>query len=630
MPQSKRAIALDNTPADGSDVDADGFFRAQEAIVVSFCAGDKYYYDAAEALEKRLDGMNVAHDIVRMEIPEGVDWIDICRRKIAFYRDMLIKHKRPVVWLDVDSHIMNRPTSMLRSSADITCFLRYFSYLPKFDPDQYARLFAPAYLCFNYNDRVLDFLNYAVELVEGSDEKATDDYFLQEAVMSWPGDMRIMVMKTSDVSRNPEDPNYGNTYFVHGDSGNVDIFKGVAAQHKRGAFALPRQKAVLREGAQSAVKGGRLEHALAFHRRIFELDSNDSEALGKFTDLMRRQKSWGPLGYHLDKHRENPLHAHVVERVEFLSRLDRGQFDKAEAMFKEAVARDSANVGLMKSRTVRYDLDRRAAAAGIPDDARTPMWWMETPYPGNFGDIINPYVIEGLTGIPPKFANGAGRLIAIGSIIKFAKRGDKVWGAGAPSQNQPINPEAVYHAVRGPLTRDLVLQAGADAPEVYGDAAWFLPRIYAPKIAKTHKLGLILHSVHMEAAPPVDPDVRIIDIRRVGPSEIEAFIDEMLSCEALLSTSLHGVIVAHAYGIPVRWCMASDSPRQIHGDGTKFEDYFQSVGRSAPSPLDLSGLDRIDSGLAALCLDQPERPIDLRALAQAAPFAVRPDLLAAL
>ena len=136
--------------------------------------------------------------------------------------------------------------------------------------------------------------------------------------------------------------------------------------------------------------------------------------------------------------------------------------------------------------------------------------------------------------------------------------------------------------------------------------------------------------MHADGGPPVDPDVRVIDIRRVGPAEIEAFIDEMLSCEALLSTSLHGVIVAHAYGIPVRWCVATDAARQIHGDGTKFEDYFQSVGRAAPEPLDISGLERISSDLAGQCLDNPARPIDLKALAEAAPFTIRPDLMASL
>ena len=622
--------ALDSSSSTRDIPEPGGYFTAREAVVISFFAGAQYYHDAADRLRQSLDQMSVDHDIVGLEIPAGSDWIDICRKKVGFIRDMLVKHQRPVVWFDVDAHVVQRPTEMLRSSADVTCFLRNFRYLRKFDPAQFSRLVTPAFMGFQFNARTLDFLAFAAEMAEDSDEKATDDYFVHEAIMKWPGELRFMLLRGADSVANREAPGYKDALFVNGASGNVGAFVGAAAQHKKGAFTLARQKAVLQESARVAIRAGRPENAIVFHKRIFELDQNDTEALGRFTDLMRRREQWGPLGYHLNKHRSNPRHAQTIERVDFLARLDRKEYDQAAAMLTAAEARGSANTGLMKSRLVRTGLDRRADAAGIADEARTPLWWMETPYPGNFGDIINPYIIEGLTGVPPRYSTASPRVIAIGSIIKFAKKGDQVWGAGAPGQDQPINPDAQYHAVRGPLTRDLVLRAGGQAPEVYGDAAWFLPRLYAPKVAKTHKLGVILHLVHADAGPPVDPDVRIIDIRRVGPGEIEAFIDEMLSCEAVLSTSLHGVIVAHAYGVPVRWCVATDAARQIHGDGTKFEDYFQSVGRSAPEPLDISGLERISSDLAGQCLDNPARPIDLKALAAAAPFTILPDLMASL
>ena len=607
-----------------------GYYAAREGLVISFYAGAQYYHDAADRLRHRLDELGVDHEIVGLTIPPGSDWIDICRQKVGFIRDMLVKHQRPVVWFDVDAHIIQRPTEMLRSSADVTCFLRNFRYLPKFDPAQFSRLVTPAFMGFQYNERVLDFLAFASDMAENSTEKATDDYFIHEAIMKWSGQLRFMLLRGADSVTNQEAPGYADAYFINGASGNVGAFVGAAAQHKKGAFTLARQKAVLEDSAKAAIRAGRAEHAIVFYKRIFELDRNDSEALGRFTDLMRRRKEWGPLNYHLNKHRSTPRHSNTVERVDFLARLDRREYESAADMLATAASGASPNAGLMKSRLVRTDLDRRAELAGIDEADRTPLWWMETPYPGNFGDIINPYIIEGLTGIPPRFSTASPRVIAIGSIIKFAKKGDQVWGAGAPGQDQPINPEAVYHAVRGPLTRELVLKAGGKAPEVYGDAAWFLPKLYAPKITKTHKLGVILHLAHAEAAPPIDPDVRVIDIKRVGAGEIEAFIDEMLSCEAVLSTSLHGVIVAQAYGIPVRWCVATGSARQIHGDGTKFEDYFQSVGRPAPSPLDVSTLERISTTLASQCQDNAERPIDLKALAEAAPFRIKPALMTSL
>src|SRR5690606_12257421 len=83
-----------------------------------------------------------------------------------------------------------------------------------------------------------------------------------------------------------------------------------------------------------------------------------------------------------------------------------------------------------RSRLMLVGLDRRARERHIADAARPPLWWMEGPYPGNFGDVLNPYVVERLSGRPPlRVPKGKG-ILAIGSTIKFAREGTLVWGAG--------------------------------------------------------------------------------------------------------------------------------------------------------------------------------------------------------
>lgn len=609
-----------------SRIGLSGLVKRRNAVVVSFYAGDPYYAEAAARLRARLDTLGMEHDIVGLEVPADADWIDICRRKIAFYRDMLLKHERPIIWMDVDSEILRRPEAMLRSQADITCFLRNYKYLPTFDPAQFTRLIAPPFLGFGYNKTVLNFLKHAVALERKSKLRATDDFYLQEALTTWGGELRFMLLRPSDLAANPESPNYGRAYFMNRDSGNVVRFKDEAEQHAASVFDLNRQKRVLSDHGALLAKARKIDDAIVFYRRAFEIDANDTETLMQLLELLRRKRRWSTLESYFKKLGGKPRHQKTIERVAFLSLLDRGLWDQARDMMAEAEKRQSANFALMQSRWQRYDLDRRASEMGAAREDRVPIWWMETPYPGNFGDIINPYVIEGLTGIPPVFSRSADRVLAIGSIIKFAKKGTRVWGAGSSSREHVLAKDAIYNAVRGPLTRDVVLRAGGECPEIYGDAAWFMPQLYSPRIRKTHKLGIILHHVHLHAAPDIDADVRVIDIRRVGPAQIEAFIDELLSCEAVLSTSLHGVILAHAYGVPVRWCVASTASRQISGDGMKFEDYFLSVGRSAPEPLDISTLDRISVDLAKACADNPITPIDIRRLAEAAPFTIRSEI----
>ncbi|MFD1079906.1 polysaccharide pyruvyl transferase family protein, partial [Longispora fulva] len=57
--------------------------------------------------------------------------------------------------------------------------------------------------------------------------------------------------------------------------------------------------------------------------------------------------------------------------------------------------------------------------------------------------------------------------------------------------------------------------------------------------------------------------------------DVEATTKEILECEKVLSTSLHGLIVAHAYGIPAVWVKMSD---KIFGNDIKYADYLESVG----------------------------------------------------
>jgi hypothetical protein len=289
---------------------------------------------------------------------------------------------------------------------------------------------------------------------------------------------------------------------------------------------------------------------------------------------------------------------------------------------------EPSGVAYARSVLFELDLDRRAAEAGFADEARPGLWWMAGPYPGNFGDILNPYVVERLSGIPPKRARAGSGILAIGSVIKFARHGTQVWGTGTPRMTDKLDPNANYRAVRGPMTRDLVLKSGGQAPEIYGDPALLLPLIFKPAVEKKHRLGLIRHYSHIPI-PLKLQNVHDISILRVGYDDIEEFISEMMACERILSTSLHGLIVAHAYGIPTRWCDMGKMGRRVAGDGIKFHDHYATLGISTEGPLDLSAFDVISDQLAELCTEVATKPVNADKLLEAAPFAVLPSILAA-
>src|SRR5690554_4142773 len=176
----------------------------------------------------------------------------------------------------------------------------------------------------------------------------------------------------------------------------------------------------------------------------------------------------------------------------------------------------------------------------------------------------------------------------IGSSIHLSDQNSIIWGAGCISpRHLPANKPKSTKAVRGPLTRDLLINNEIDCPEIYGDPALLLPIIYSPKRhRKKYKLGVIPHYIDKDNKTiqliKDRKDILIINIE-VG-SNFKYFINQIVSCEEVISSSLHGLIVADAYGIPNDWCEFGD---KVIGDGFKFKDYFASVGRSTNTPIDL-------------------------------------------
>lgn len=177
--------------------------------------------------------------------------------------------------------------------------------------------------------------------------------------------------------------------------------------------------------------------------------------------------------------------------------------------------------------------------------------------------------------------------MCIGSMLHDANADTIVWGSGFLSDSSqyklPHKPKQIL-AVRGKLTRSFLLQQGIDCPDIYGDPALLLPLFYQPATTNKYKLGIIPH-IYDEDNPFVrefrkSEDVKIISLRRYH--NWHDIIDQICSCELILSSSLHGLIVSDAYHIPNCWVEFSD---KVVGNGFKFRDYFSSVARTVAEPI---------------------------------------------
>lgn len=238
-------------------------------------------------------------------------------------------------------------------------------------------------------------------------------------------------------------------------------------------------------------------------------------------------------------------------------------------------------------RRFRHLLDDYEVGNLIEVDGKVPLNYFT--YRPNFGDLLSPWLVEKMTGREVVVADRKKpHYVVIGSIINQATAKSVVWGSGTygTEGKDEVSPRARYTAVRGPLTRAKLGASkgfGIRVPEVYGDPALLLPLYYMPEVPVTHEYGVVVRwSERRWAQATFGPGVKMIDFAR---SDVEDVVRELLSCKRIVTSSLHGLIVADAYGIPNAW-LASDSPR---GGVYKFYDYFASVNKFRnPQTLDLA------------------------------------------
>jgi pyruvyltransferase len=214
-----------------------------------------------------------------------------------------------------------------------------------------------------------------------------------------------------------------------------------------------------------------------------------------------------------------------------------------------------------------------------------PLFWSKSK---NWGDALNPYLVKRIAGREARYEQARFTLKyqMIGSVLQRADCSTIVWGSGLISEDVMFaEPPRAILAVRGKKTLDRVAgHLSSDFEPAIGDPALLLPRYYIPDLEpkKSFRLGIVPHLTD-RANPWVTrykacSDVIVIDIEQ----SIEGFVNQVQSCEFLLSSSLHGLICADAYGIPRARIVLND---QIIGKDFKFDDHQSCLDRPAPPPL---------------------------------------------
>jgi pyruvyltransferase len=209
------------------------------------------------------------------------------------------------------------------------------------------------------------------------------------------------------------------------------------------------------------------------------------------------------------------------------------------------------------------------------------VWWLKKDK--NFGDLLTPYILD-YFNIKYKHTDiQNANLICVGSVARHARDNTIVLGSGMiNSRKEKLNPNADWRFVRGPHTRQRVIDCGGSCPEIYGDAAMLLP-LLCPAEEKKYDIGIVPHFVDYDYIcaeyenldPYFNPNYKIINVINDDPLEVAK---EISQCKKIISSSLHGIIAAHAYGIPAAWVKFSN---KIKGDDIKFKDHYAALGLEA-------------------------------------------------
>lgn len=202
-------------------------------------------------------------------------------------------------------------------------------------------------------------------------------------------------------------------------------------------------------------------------------------------------------------------------------------------------------------------------------------WWTDIP---NFGDRLTPHLLRRFSGVEPVHSALEGaKVVTVGSVLEQVPASWEGWiaGAGKIARDSKLTlDKAQVLGVRGPLSA-----------EGLGDVAIGDPGLLAPDLVQVEtrdvKLGIVPHWSDTRLAYDhrfLFTDDRIVISPWQDPLDVVAQIGR---CERIVTSSLHGVIVADAFGLPRRTEVAERFKHDIYeGNMFKFEDYNASVGLS--------------------------------------------------
>tara|TARA_R100001163_G_C5068066_1_gene207791 strand:+ start:4019 stop:4927 length:909 start_codon:yes stop_codon:yes gene_type:complete len=219
-------------------------------------------------------------------------------------------------------------------------------------------------------------------------------------------------------------------------------------------------------------------------------------------------------------------------------------------------------------------------AKNFGDAVSKPFWKIISQCDINIKNIITDKSPAYLTiGSILKLSNSNSTIIGTGFICEDDDLGTGNWG----ERNSRVDsiPLKIL-SVRGPRTRNKLINMKIDCPTNYGDPLIIMPLVYNKKNhTKRYDIGIIPHYIDYNSKSVNNMmdkfrsnKKKVIKIDILCGQNYKSFIDKILECEYIISSSLHGVMMGIVYGKKTIWTEFSD---KVFGERFKFYDFLESI-----------------------------------------------------
>ena len=226
-------------------------------------------------------------------------------------------------------------------------------------------------------------------------------------------------------------------------------------------------------------------------------------------------------------------------------------------------------------------------------DAPIRLYYWPAP---NFGDALSHLIVEHVSGRAVENARPKqAELFALGSLMHVIakhwtdrKRGDGpiLWGTGLlnPFYRKDFLENVQVRLLRGPISAAFLRLKMTE----FGDPGLLADDAVGPVSERHDRIAVLPHHSQMEDPRFVDmveadPALHLIDVR-LDPVTV---CREIASSAHLFSASLHGLIVADAYGVGNTW-MDPEAQGRL-----KYHDYAASIGRDMTYPVEIDDVPRL-------------------------------------